>query len=250
MVEAELHDGSRIAVEVTGEGPVVLLPLDTAAGGDLADGLADRFRVVAAGYGEHRRRVPAPGGLTPDVLAADLLAVADAAGAERFACCGSSWLGLAALQLALRTDRLTALAVGGFPPLGAPYPQLLAAAAALPPPERDQLVPLYEALQGFDERAALARAACPRLCFAGSDDVTAHGEHAGAVTVDLAGPLVERRAELEAAGWTVEVLPGLDGTGAARPAVLLGVVRPWLAAVLLGDGQGPGWSDEPDQVEG
>jgi pimeloyl-ACP methyl ester carboxylesterase len=55
----------------------------------------------------------------------DLLAVADAAGADRFAYYGYSWLALAGLQLAVRTDRLTALVMGGFPPLEGPYAQML-----------------------------------------------------------------------------------------------------------------------------
>jgi hypothetical protein len=39
---------------------------------------------------------------------------ARAAGAERFAYYGYSWLALSGLQLAIRTDRLAALVMGGF----------------------------------------------------------------------------------------------------------------------------------------
>jgi pimeloyl-ACP methyl ester carboxylesterase len=64
---------------------------------------------------------PAVDGLTPESVASDLLAIADASGADRFAYYGYSWLALAGLQLALRTDRLWALAMGGYPPLDGPY---------------------------------------------------------------------------------------------------------------------------------
>jgi pimeloyl-ACP methyl ester carboxylesterase len=120
--------------------------------------------------------------------------VADAAGADRFAYYGYSWLALAGLQLAIRTDRLTALAMGGFPPLDGPYAQMLrvtmathelALASSASPPatttasspaaeepgepdwsqvevtlseaQTRQFVTLYQALQDFDDRAAQAQ---------------------------------------------------------------------------------------------
>src|SRR5689334_15914056 len=84
------------------------------------------FRVIAADYETHLTGHPAPHTLTAGTLAADLLSVADAAGASRFAYYGYSWLALAGLQLAVRTDRLTGLAMGGYPPLGGPYDGMLA----------------------------------------------------------------------------------------------------------------------------
>ncbi|WDV30465.1 hypothetical protein OIM90_00710 [Streptomyces sp. AD16] len=147
MPTATLHDGTRVAYEIHGSGPAVLLPvdpmpkegapaeelrrwgMDPALGRILADGLGDAFQVIAFDYEGHRMRHPAAA-LTPGHLAADLLAVADAAGAGRFAYYGYSWLALAGLQLALRTDRLAALAMGGFPPLGGPYAQMLRVTAA------------------------------------------------------------------------------------------------------------------------
>ena len=56
--------------------------------------------------------------------------MADAAGADRFAYYGYSWLALAGLQLALRTDRLSALVMGGYPPLDGPYEEMLAVTRA------------------------------------------------------------------------------------------------------------------------
>ncbi len=68
---------------------------------------------------------PAPDTLTPDNIASDILAVANSAGIDQFAYYGYSWLALCGLQLALRTDRLTALVMGGFPPVDGPYKAML-----------------------------------------------------------------------------------------------------------------------------
>ena len=143
MPEARLHDASTIAVEVNGRGPTVLLPVnprpvegpqaeelrrwgaDPALGRSLVDGLSDSFQVVAFDYEGHVLQEPKPGTLTPANVAGDLLAVADAAGADRFAYYGYSWLALAGLQLGIRTDRLAALAMGGYPPLNGPYTEML-----------------------------------------------------------------------------------------------------------------------------
>ena len=143
ITQATLHDGSRIPVAIAGDGPAVVLPVrhepydaPTAAsmrawGGDpdvgpaLIAGPESRFRVIAADYEGHRMANPAPDTLTPDALAADALAIADAAGARTFAWYGYSWLALTGLQVALRTDRLWALAMGGYPPLDGPYAAML-----------------------------------------------------------------------------------------------------------------------------
>jgi pimeloyl-ACP methyl ester carboxylesterase len=285
MPEATLHDASTIAVQVHGDGPTVLLPVnprpvegpqaeemrrwgaDPALGRSLIDGLSDAFQVVAFDYEGHVLQVPKPDTLTPANLAADLLAVADAAGADRFAYYGYSWLALAGLQLAIRTDRLTALAMGAFPPLGGPYAPMLQVTMAThqmassprptppPPPaapepsdepdwsqaemtlsepQTRQFVTLYQALQGFDDRAAQARVRCPRLCFVGSADQIVYDERWGGVLVDIAGPVLERRAELEALGWQVRVLEGLDHIKAMQAATVLPVLRPWLLATLGG----------------
>ena len=58
-------------------------------------------------------------------MAGDLLAIADAVGAERFAYYGYSWLALSGLQLAVRTDRLAALAMDRYPPYAGPYAEML-----------------------------------------------------------------------------------------------------------------------------
>ena len=143
-LEAVLHDGTAIHVSVQGTGQSVLLPIrtepfpaseadtmrrwgaDPELGPNLVAGLSGSYRAISADYEGHRMAHPAPETLTPDNVAADLLAVADAAGADTFAYYGYSWLALAGLQLALRTDRLWVLAMGGYPPLEGPYQSMLA----------------------------------------------------------------------------------------------------------------------------
>jgi pimeloyl-ACP methyl ester carboxylesterase len=269
-------------VHVTGSGHDVLLavrpdPFDEATaasmrawgadpdlGPTLVRGLSPAFRVIAADYEAHRMAHPAST-LTPANLAADLLAIADAAGAERFAWYGYSWLALAGLQLALRTDRLWALVMGGFPPIDGPYAPMLAVTRAahamaaagggaageaaeveVEPGDWDasvikasedqtgQFVTLYESLREFDDGAALAALAMPRLCFAGSDDRIEYGPRWGDTTVSIAEPLANRRAELELAGWDVELLPGLDHLTAMRAEAVLPLLTAWLppAAVM------------------
>jgi hypothetical protein len=277
--EARLHDGTTIPVAVFGDGPDVLVPVrsephapdrademrrwgaDPDLGPTLVRGLGASFRVIAADYEGHRLGSPAPATLTPENVARDLLAIAGAARSGSFAYYGYSWLALAGLQLALRTDRLWGLAMGGFPPVDGPYREMLAvtraahamatqAAEAGPAPEpageiepgdwtsvrvqpdpaqTAQFVTLYEALQGFDDGAAQATLRLPRLCFAGSEDAITYGPGWGDVVVRLAEPLVRRRMQLEREGWTVAVLPGLDHLGAMHGDVVLGVLGPWLA---------------------
>jgi pimeloyl-ACP methyl ester carboxylesterase len=275
---AELHDGTHIDVRMLGDGPAILLtvrsePYDdqTAAGmrqwgADpdygpmLVHGLADRYTVIAADYEGHRLGHPAARTLTPSNIAGDLLAVADAAGAGRFACYGYSWLALSALQLAVRTDRLDALIMGGYPPMGGPYSAMLAvtraahrmaqsrgqdvdsAGGAITPGDWDavevqtdpdqtgQFVTLYEALQSFDDAAAARRLTLPRFCFAGELDNIDYGARWGGVRVAIADALREHRHELEASGWVVELLPGLDHMTAMHGQTVLPLLRRWLAA--------------------
>ena len=285
-LNARLHDGSTVAVEVRGSGPTVLMAVnprpvegpaaeelrrwgtDPALGRNLIDGLADGFRVVAFDYEGHVLQEPKPDTLTPGNLVGDLLAVADAAGAGQFAYYGYSWLAMAGLQLAVRSDRLTALVMGAYPPLDGPYEPMLrvttatyelaVASASSPPAPRPaagddpagevdwstvevtltpaqtrQFVTLYQALQGFDDRAAQAQLGCPRLCFVGSADEITYDERWGGVRVSMADPVVDRRAELEALGWEVRVLEGLDHLQAMQATQVLPILRPWLLATAL-----------------
>ena len=211
MTTATLHDGNRLDVEIQGEGPFLLLPVnptpvegeaaeemrrwgaDPALGRSLIEGLRDMVTVVAFDYEGHVLAAPKPDTLTPSNISSDVLAVADAAGAETFAYYGYSWLALTGMQLAIRTDRLTALIMGGFPPLDGPYAEMLDVTAAtyrmasepgpvppptdgpsepgdwstvefdMPEPQARQFLTLYTRLQDFDERRALSQLDCPRL---------------------------------------------------------------------------------------
>lgn len=203
-----LHDGSSIPITVQGSGPNLLLPVPLAEhapeeaetlrqwGGDpdlgrnLLTGLSESNRVIAVDYEAHRMAIPAPHTLTPDNVTLDLLAIADAAGAKTFAYYGYSWLALCGLQLAIRTDRLRALAMGGFPPMEGPYESMLVVtraaheasarassepampAAEVEPGDWDaatiktteeqtrQFLTLYEALQDFDTPRLGSRQGC------------------------------------------------------------------------------------------
>ena len=284
MTNATLHDGSTIEIEIHGTGPTLLLPVnpqtvagpsaetmrqwgaDPALGHSLIKGLSDAFRVVAFDYEGECIRRPKPDTLTPANAASDLLAVADAAGAERFAYYGYSWLALIGLQLAIRTDRLSALIMGGFPPLNGPYAEMLSVTTAahemaieaaaqndegiarqqtaveagdwssvqitVPPEQTRQFVTLYQELQGFDDHAAQAQITCPRLCFAGSADEIQYGAKWGDVLVSIAGPIIAERAELKSLGWEVQVLDGLDHLQAMQAKQVVPILRPWLTSQL------------------
>ena len=279
MTIAQLHDGTSLEVTTFGAGPAVLLPERTAlvegeaaeqarawgadpdAGHTLATALAAAgLRVVAADYTAHRAAHPQPHTLTADAVAADVLAIADAAGADRFTYYGYSWLALAGFQLALRTDRLDGLAMGGYPPLGGPYAAMLAvtrsahrmavdqqanppapgeaepgdwgsAPIATNPDQTRQYVTLYESLAGFDERAALDRlGALPRLAFAGADDTIVYGAQWDNARVVIGDALLANSAELTDRGWTVHVLPGADHMRAMHADLVVDVLLPWLRA--------------------
>ena len=276
-----LHDGTTLTAHVVGSGPALLLPVRTEPhdpetaeamrqwgaepelGPALVAALADRCRVIAADYEGHRMAHPAADTLTPGAVTADLLAVADAAGADRFAYYGYSWLALAGLQLALRApDRLSALAMGGYPPADGPYaamlavtraahakalaPRSAAAAESVTPGDWDsveidadpaqtaQFVTLYEALQGFADTAAAKALTMPRLAFAGSEDEISYGPGWGDTVVRIAAPLRHHADELRAAGWAVELLPGLDHMTAMQSAHVLPLLGAWISAAVDG----------------
>lgn len=273
MPQAILHDGSTIEIEVHGAGPTLLLPVnpqpvtgpqaeqmrkygaDPALGQSLIKGLSDAFRIVAFDYEGQCLRRPKPDTLTPANTASDLLAVADAAETDRFAYYGYSWLAMVGLQLAIRTDRLSALIMGGFPPLNGPYEEMLLVTTAaykiasgtqttMPTEESEwsgiglskdgtrQFVTLYQALQGFNDRAVQARITCSRLCFVGSADEIQYDESWGNVNVSLAGPVVRGQAQLSDLGWDVRVLDGLDHIQAMQAKQVVPILRSWLAPKL------------------
>ncbi|GAA1298958.1 alpha/beta hydrolase [Saccharothrix xinjiangensis] len=254
MGTAQAHDGSELYFEVYGSGPAVLLynadpkPPDHPLRQHVLDftntlvsGLADRYRVVAMSYPGS----PKPNTFTPAAVTADVLAIADAAEVDRFAWWGYSFGGVVGLQLALRTDRLTALAMTGFPPISGPYEEMLrysralasvdqdALGASIPEEARAQLpqyATYYEHLQAFDDRAAQAELTLPRLCWVGgADEITA-----GPEKITHIGETVARhQRELEELGWEVEVLTGKDHLGAMAADVVLPRLSGFLDRRLL-----------------
>jgi pimeloyl-ACP methyl ester carboxylesterase len=263
---AALHGGTTIEIEVTGSGPSLLLPVnpvpvegpqaaemrrwgaDPALGRSLIDGMADIARVVAFDYEGHVMAKPKPKTLTPANVVADFLAVADAASADQFACYGYSWLAMVGLQLPLHRSpdrpgdgRLPA-ACGALPRDAARHTagyELATGArtpggedewssASLSPDQSRQFVTLDEHLEDFDDRAAKDRLSVPRRCFVGSKDEIRYGPTWGDVCVSLADPLLRRRAELEALGWQVEILDGLDHTQAMQASCVVPMLRRWL----------------------
>lgn len=281
-VKVTLHDGASIDVYTEGAGPVVMLPVnplpaegpkademrawgaDPELGRSLVNGLRDAFRVVAFDYEGHVLSTPKADTLTPEQITRDFLAIADAVGVDQFAYYGYSWLAVAGMQLALRTDRLTALMMGGYSPLDGPYEEMLRVTRAThalavaqqqrPPkpaseqkptqdpaeidwstvemtlsePQTRQFVTLYEALRHFNDREVQARITCPRLCFVGSKDEITYGERWGDVHITIAQPFLEKQAELEGFGWDVRILPDLDHMQAMQAQQVLSLIRPWL----------------------
>ncbi|HZD72787.1 MAG TPA: hypothetical protein VE776_02670 [Actinomycetota bacterium] len=180
MPQARLHDGSTIDVQVHGEGPALLLPVNP--------------RPVEGPYAEYLRVTTATHRMAAEAPREPAAQAAAEASAD---------------ELDWSTVEVT-----------------------MSQAQTRQFVTLYQALQGFDDRAAQTQLACPRLCFAGSADDIDYGERWGGVRVRMAAPLLERRAELESYGWDVRVLDGLDHTHAMQATNVLPVLRPWLTAAL------------------
>jgi pimeloyl-ACP methyl ester carboxylesterase len=198
------------------------------------DRLVDRYRVIILEY------PPSPGAnpqhlidaSTPDRICQDILAGASVAGAERFAWFGYSGGGIIGLQLASRTTRLTALICGGWPPLGGPYKEQLEAATIAANQnggmtEKVQLA-FHRGLQGWPEREAVSGFTCPRMTFAGADDVLIdHGQ-----TLRIGPTIQARRQDLERLGWTVRIQDGFRHELYTRPDVVVPMIREFLDPLL------------------
>ncbi|HEY3522681.1 MAG TPA: hypothetical protein VGK63_03170, partial [Candidatus Limnocylindrales bacterium] len=100
-----------------------------------------------------------------------------------------------------------------------------------------QFMTLYEELLGFDDRAAVRTLPreLPKAVIVGANDRIQYGPTWGDVLVDLAGPVVRNRPELESLGWEVRVLEGLDHVSAMQPGAVLPVLRDWLGGTGAND---------------
>jgi pimeloyl-ACP methyl ester carboxylesterase len=211
--------------------------------------LTDAYRVLLVDY-------PSIGGsctihpdqLTAERVCSDLLAVADDAGFDRFAYWGYSWGSMVGLQLATRSDRLSALVVGGWVPLGGFQHQALEGALLQVdhPPESAkvvlrsdaqyaQWVTFYRSVASWRERDEVAKISCPRIVFTGADATT----DAGGIPMPMAESLRSLAPELEALGWRVLEIPDRDFTVVFDPDAVVPRVRAELDEVLgLGGGGG------------
>jgi pimeloyl-ACP methyl ester carboxylesterase len=287
-----LSDGTALAVGLAGNpaNPVVMLPVfkqsvygkdadnlrmwgvDPELGKHMVEGLSDRFRIIYFDYEGHLMGNPRPELLTPDSICQDFLQIADEMNVPVFSYYGYSWLALAGLQLAIRSDRLESLIMGGFPPLDGPYKEMLTVTTrtheqalrqennahttvqtsegpegfdwssvqiALDPKQTKQFYTLYDHLREFDDKSIHEQLKLPRLAFAGERDTIVYGENFGGVTVDIAGVLRTHEAALTEQGWDIALLQGedMDHTKAMQPDTVLPLIKPWLTKHLLDQGK-------------
>ena len=235
-----------VRYEIHGRGPALFLgpPITASKSGardpvtalrqGYLDRLIDRYRVIVMDYPPTGAEAAAAvSSFNPDHVCADILAVADAAGADRFAWYGYSWGGVVGLQLATRTNRVSALVCGGWPPLGASYREMTGAAEWLAKqanvPETQLMVTFYRALEQWQDEAAVAAFTCPRMAFAGRDDVIT----TGGITTRI-GPLVaERQRDLERLGWTVRLVDNVRHELFTRPDLVVPMLREFLDPLRL-----------------
>ena len=214
---------------VRGSGPA-LIAFDRQPRG-YYDQLTDRYRVVVIADVATDNSPANIASLTADRACADILAVADAAGVDHFAWFGFSFGSVVGLQLASRTNRLSALVCGGWPPLGGQYAETLAYVEAEAAQGRaTSALTFYRSIRGWPEREAVSKFTCPRMAFAGNKDEFV----AGADTRMRIGPLIaEHRAELERLGWTVQLIDGFGHGLGGRPDVIVPILRRFLDPILL-----------------
>ncbi len=116
-------DGTRVAYDRCGSGPAIVL-LHGGGGtrqewqeAGYAQRLQDRFTVITLdlrGHGESGLPTD-PADYTIDKMEADILAVADACGFERFAIWGMSYGGKVGRYLAVHSERVTKIVLMGTP---------------------------------------------------------------------------------------------------------------------------------------
>jgi pimeloyl-ACP methyl ester carboxylesterase len=214
---------------VRGSGPALIV-FDRQPPG-YYDQLTDRYRVVVIADVATDNSPANIASLTADRICTDILAVADAAGVDRFAWFGFSFGSVVGLQLASRTSRLSALVCGGWPPLGGQYAETLAYVEAEAAQGRaTPALTFYRSIRRWPEREAVSKFTCPRMAFAGNQDEFV----AGAATKIRIGPLIaEHRAELERIGWTVQLIDGFGHGLGGRPDVVMPIVGRFLDPILL-----------------
>lgn len=288
----KLTDGSEIEAGLTGNPAVrtIMLPIakktvtgteaehlkmwgvDPELGHHFVEGLKDCFRVLYFDYEGHLFSYPNPDNLTAEQIVKDLLVIADSLGVQHFSYYGYSWLALVGLQLAIRTDRLDSLVMGGFPPYEGPYSEMMTVThrtyeqaisnvqnannqtdepkneswnpenmdwdnvpITINPSVSKQFMTLYQSLVEFDDRRVQHKLTIPRLAFAGEKDTIVYGNQFGNVTVDIAGLLAKNKEHLKNLGWDIELVEGndMDHTKAMQPAVVLPLINSWFIKKVI-----------------
>ncbi len=208
------------------------------------DRLTDCYRVLLVDYPNvGRTMVPPPGEMTPDRVYSDLLSVADAAGFDRFAYCGHLWGAINGLMLAARSDRVSALICGNWPPLGAPYADMLRggkmqldsppahAMVILRNPEQyAQWHTFYSGMQEWPEAEVVAAITCPRIALMGAN---VESSVAG-IPLRLVERFREARPRLEAMGWQVREIPDAETAAILDPAIMVPEIRIFLEGIAAG----------------
>ncbi len=229
----EVH-GNPKGLNVFLAGPVfsrTLVPTNIKLQTEIKEGyirrLGDKYKVLMSDYPhlEITAKDQSATRMTVESVCRDYLAVADAAGMDRFAAAGYSWGGNSVLQLATRSHRVAALVVGGWPVIDGPYQMLLKTVQKLhqESPERAEIgryVNYYESLQDWPERTEIAKLTCPRLNYIDVSD----GDD-----TDFIGRFRRNEQALHGMGWeTVEVNSGNGHFGGVMPDIACPVIRAFL----------------------
>lgn len=197
-------------------------------------GLKDEFFLIVADYprGFGRTGNPLGLGFTPDVASEEYCRIADAAGVGQFGWVGYSYGGAIGVQVACRSGRVSALAVGGFPPLNAPFREMseISKRIATTSPAIADADPkllwsaagFYSPLVEWPERAEVGKLAMPRMAFIGTEDV---GVPLHGVDLPLAATLRAAAPTLTKLGWQIEWLDGQDHLSAIDSGISLAIVR-------------------------
>lgn len=200
--------------------------------------LTGDYRVLIADYPNvGKTHVPAPEQMTIGRVCTDLLSVADAAGFERFAYWGGTFGAVAGLHLAANTQRLAVLVCAGWPPVAAPYEDMLRGGRAgladpptharvilRSPAQYAQWVTFYESLSSWSDAAALQNIRCPRAVIYGENGNSSVGD----IPLPLADIIREQRPRLESLGWYVKEIAGADSSLILDSNKLVPLARHWL----------------------
>jgi pimeloyl-ACP methyl ester carboxylesterase len=203
------------------------------------DALAMEFFVIAADYprGIGKTKNSLGFDLTADIVCDDYVSIADKAGVQTFGWFGYSFGGAVGLQLACRTDSVSALVIGGFPPLSAPYAelvQILNTAIDARELDRAQMlrsaIGFYSSLKSWPEREEVCSLLGPKLLLMGDKDCAEGLPESN--SLPLAEIVREEEAELRALGWDIVWLAGQDHGTAQRPDLSVGKIREFFNRAL------------------